>query len=204
MQNYHRIEVVYETFCSAEIRATTRKDSRTDGLKPDHFLPGDEQHFTLESTALSWIKCEPRTSSSMALPGFRRCDSTSLTSRSIDPLVVHSAERGGRANGHVLRFITTVSVKYRIRTLRHGWRKRSRTVGAATVNQRALARPICLLLSPFFLTSAPHALFYSARNSARITPRFALKWCMEKRREEREAELCQEICLRVFSCVQFL
>ncbi|KYM88261.1 hypothetical protein ALC53_02743 [Atta colombica] len=36
---------------------------------------------------------------------------------------------------------------------------------------------------------------------ARITPRFALKWCMEKRREEREAELCQEICLRTWRII---
>lgn len=52
----------------------------------------------------------------MALPGFH---GAILLSVDRDPLAV-SAERGGRPNGHVLRFIVTVTVKYRVRTLRHG------------------------------------------------------------------------------------
>lgn len=150
-------------------RATTREDSGTDGMKP---LSTGEQHFTLESTALSWIKCEPE---DFIVDGIAGIPTMRFRRRSIDSLVVPSAECGGRTNGHVLRFITTVTVKYRVRTLRHGWRKRSRTADAATVNQRALAHPICLFLSIFFLTAAPYALFYSARNSPRITPRFALE-----------------------------
>ncbi|KYQ58734.1 hypothetical protein ALC60_02382 [Trachymyrmex zeteki] len=53
------------------------------------------------------------------------------------------------------------------------------------------------------LTPAPYTLFYSARNSARITPRFALKWCIEKRREERTWSIIAwfssklSVCLRI-------